>query len=323
MRHLAKQAAKTFLKIAVAGGLIAYLIHVGALDFGALAALATPLAVAVVLGFTLVMIVVNNFRWLLLLRAQGFDATSRSTLALTFIGLFFNFAMPGGVGGDVVKGYYLLRDHPERKVAAALSVFMDRMSGFFVMLLTATLALCLNWDALSNSRELRAVGAAVGLLLAAFIAFYAVALTPALSRAPWIQKIFDAIPGGRRVRQVYEGLLAYRRHLGVLFGSFALSGVSQLCMVAMHAYVGAALGLNVPLACYFFVVPVGTVVMTLPVSIAGIGVGQAASFFLYKLYLGSENQLGPTATTAIQVATFAWSLIGAYLYLGIRPNRAR
>jgi uncharacterized membrane protein YbhN (UPF0104 family) len=192
---------------------------------------------------------------------------------------------------------------------------MDRMSGFFVMLVTAMIALFANWPAVAANPKFQAVGASVGLFLAAFIAFYGISLTTIVKRSTLIQAAFSRLPGGRAARHVYEGLHSYRHEPGALIASFGISVFSQLTMVASHALVGYALGLDVPLACYFFVVPVGTVVTTLPISVAGIGVGQAAFFFLYKMYLGQETQLGPTAATSVQIATFAWGLIGAVLYL--------
>lgn len=316
-----KAAFKIVLKASLAAALIWYLVRAGALDFDAIAKLATPTTVSAIAGLMFVMIAINNYRWLVLLRAQGFPATAFTTLPLTYIGLFFNFAMPGGVGGDVVKGYYLLQEHPERRVAAALSIFMDRMSGFFVMLVTATLALFANWEAVRTNAKFQAVGSAVGALLICFVAFYAISFTSFVKRSRAMQWAFDNLPVGGALRHVYEGLHSYRAAPGALAASFGLSAISQLMMVAANAAVGSAMGLDVPWACYFFVVPVGTVITTLPISIAGIGVGQLAFFFLYKMYLGKETQLGPTAATAIQLATFALGLIGAVLYL--RRGRPR
>ncbi|NJL25268.1 MAG: hypothetical protein HC902_08875, partial [Calothrix sp. SM1_5_4] len=42
--------------------------------------------------------------------------------SLYLIGIFFNFALPGSVGGDVVRGYYLVADHPERRMDSILSI---------------------------------------------------------------------------------------------------------------------------------------------------------------------------------------------------------
>ena len=315
MKKRAKQAINVALKIGVATALIWYLVHVGALDLQAIARLLTPSTVSSLLALVFVSIAINNHRWLILLRAQGFRGSTRSTFPLTLIGLFFNFAMPGGVGGDVVKGYYLLQEHPERRVAAALSIFMDRMSGFFIMLSTAMAALFINWEAVRDNPQFQVVGAAVGAFFLAFVGFYVISLSTLVTRHRLAVWVFARAPLGHALKRIYEGLHSYRSSPGALLASFGLSALSQLTMVAAHMAVGRALGIEVPIGVYFFVVPVGTVMMTLPISIAGIGVGQAAFFYLYKMTIGKETPLGPTAATAVQLASFAWGLIGAVLYL--------
>src|SRR5687768_8429401 len=45
-------------------------------------------------------------RWQWLLRVQGIRLSWARVLLLTLIGVFFNFFIPGGTGGDVVKVYY-------------------------------------------------------------------------------------------------------------------------------------------------------------------------------------------------------------------------
>ncbi len=169
--HPLKTAVQTVIKVGVAVALIYWMINKGVLNVGAVMSLATPTMVAFCLFCVMTQIFINNYRWLLLMRAQGLDSTIGHTLPLSFIGMFFNFFMPGGVGGDVIKGYYLLQDMPQKKVAAAISIFMDRMVGFFVMIGTAFLAVFFNWGSVSHSPELQSVAVGVLLLFTAFIAF--------------------------------------------------------------------------------------------------------------------------------------------------------
>src|SRR4051812_43942172 len=49
-------------------------------------------------------------RWQFLLRAQSFDLRWSRTFQLTFVGNFFNIALPGSVSGDVVKAYYVSKE---------------------------------------------------------------------------------------------------------------------------------------------------------------------------------------------------------------------
>jgi uncharacterized protein (TIRG00374 family) len=319
-------ALKTGLKVGFAVGLIYWMIHKGALDLDAFAKLATPGLIAICLGSVFMQIFLNNYRWLLLLRGHGITSTVRYTLPLTFIGMFFNFVMPGGVGGDVIKGYYLLQDHPHQKFAGAVSIFMDRMIGFFVMIACAFLALFFNWNSVAHSRELQSVAVGVVLLFCGFIVFFSVAFSRRLGHrifSTWVGHfIFETLPGGAQIRKIYDVIHSYRNHLRIFWQTIALSIVNQFFLVSFFYAIGQAMGVHeVPLAVYFFLVPIGIVVTALPISPAGLGVGQAAFYFLFSLYLGKSSQLGPTAVTVMQVTNFIWGLLGAVFYLR-RPKRA-
>jgi glycosyltransferase 2 family protein len=311
----AKSALKTALKIAFAVALILWLVKKGALDFKAMAALASPGLVLFCLGCVFGQIFVNNYRWLCLLRGQGFKMTIGQTLPLSFIGMFFNFAMPGGVGGDVVKGYYLLQENPTRRFPAAVSIFMDRMMGFFVMIGTAFLALFLNWEIVEHSPQLTSIAFGVSALFLGFLVFFALSFSTLIGKSTLAQKIFDKVPGGARLRSLYEILHSYRHQPTELLIAIAMSGLNQILMVAFVVAIGQAMNIDLPLAAYFFLVPIGSVIQALPISPAGIGVGQAAFYYLFNQYLHTQSQLGPTAVTATQLASFAWGLLGAFFYL--------
>lgn len=313
--NAAKTFVKTALKIVFAIGLIVWMVREGALNFGAFAKLSSPLLIALAIGSSFFQVFVNNYRWLLLLRGQGFESTVGRTLPLSFIGMFFNFAMPGGVGGDVVKGYYVLQDHPEQKLAAAMSIFVDRLVGFFVMIAMAFLAVFFNFDAVTHSKELTSIAIAVSALFGAFLVFFGLSLSRVL-QASWADRAFAKIPAGGKLKRIYEVLHAYRRAPRELALAILLSFVSQSSVIGFVAVVGHALGeTSIPLMVYCFLVPLGIVVQALPISPAGIGVGQAAFYYLFNSYLGRESDLGPTAMTVIQLVSFGWGLVGAYFYL--------
>lgn len=312
-----KNALKTALKIAFAALLIGWLAKKGVLDIASLKAVATPTLIAFCLATVGLQIFANNYRWLTLMRAQGFESTIGKTMPLSLIGMFFNFAMPGGVGGDVVKGYYLLKQHPQQKFAAAVSIFMDRLIGFFVMIATAFVALFLNYAEVATSPQLTSVAFGVSILFAGFLVFFAISFSsidPAL---------FEKLPGGRKIRALYEVLHSYRHTPKALAIAIAMSAVNQLLIVAFVAVIGAQLGVDIPLAIYFFLVPIGTVAQALPISPAGIGVGQAAFFFLFKLHMHEESPIGPVSVTATQLASFAWGLAGAYFYLRMSHQKPK
>ncbi len=323
MRHMAtqlKQAVVKILKLALAVGLIVWLIREGSIDFSALRGLASPTGIAVGASLVFVMIFVNNFRWLILLKAQGFPTNIQKTLPLSFIGIFFNYAMPGGVGGDVVKGYYLLQEHREKKMAGAMSIVMDRLIGLSMMVTTAACALLSSWELVLQSPQLQALALLIFLLFSGFLAFFIAALSRRFGGSLAARFIYEKLPGGGLLQKVHGILHSYRNNPTTLFSAMGLSLVSQFSVILFIYLVGQALELpGVPFLAYCFIVPIGLVTTSIPVSPAGIGVGQVAFGFLFGLYLGRATELtkmvGATGVTAWQIVQFCWGLIGAFFYL--------
>jgi hypothetical protein len=316
MTEKVKQATTNIAKIGFAAGLIYWMIRKGALDLDTVTKLASPTLLAFGIFFVFAQIFINNYRWLSLMRGQGFESTVGRTLPLSLIGMFFNYAMPGGVGGDVVKGYYLLQEYPRKKFAGAVSIFMDRLIGFFVMIGLAFLALFFNWSAVEHSPQLQGVAIGVSALFLGFLVFFFLSLSRVLQHHGIAKFLFHKLPGGEKLRHIYDALHSYRKAPGALISATILSTANIMLMVVFVWVIALTMGVNsIPFEVYCFLVPIGVVAQALPISPAGIGVGQAAFYFLFKLYLGKESAVGPTAITSMQILQFGAGLIGAYFYL--------
>ena len=102
--------------------------------------------------------VVAAWRWERLLHVQKIFLSRWRLVTLLLIGLFFNFFIPGGTGGDVVKVFYLIKEAPGRGAAAVLSVLIDRIVGLFSLILLAGCFIFFRWDWLTSTPETRQLG---------------------------------------------------------------------------------------------------------------------------------------------------------------------
>ena len=75
-------------------------------------------------------------RWQILSRSLGIEVGFQRFAVLHFFGLFCNYFLPAGVGGDVVKAYYLSKFEKQRK--SYLSVLLDRYIGLLALLAVAS-----------------------------------------------------------------------------------------------------------------------------------------------------------------------------------------
>lgn len=314
METQTKALLTKLMKFGVAVGLIAWMINKGLLDLSSLGQLLTPVHVCVALTLLFLNIYINNYRWSLLLASQDLPARLVVTFPLTLVGLFFNFAVPGAVGGDVVKAYYVAQDHPKRRMAAATTVMMDRIVGLYAMILLAVVTMLLNLETVWHRIALRNVFFSSLLLILLMTIVLGLIFSSAVKTKNPLLRWSQGLPGGDFLNRFYEALHSYGKNLRTVLLTIAISIIGQMIAIGYMAYIGFALGENVPLATYFFAVPLGFIVMALPISPAGIGVGQVAFLVLFRMFTGSETTVGQTVITVFQIGMLSWSLIGAFIY---------
>jgi uncharacterized membrane protein YbhN (UPF0104 family) len=72
-------------------------------------------------------------RWLILLEVQGIVISYWRSLRILLIGMFFNLFLLGSTGGDIIKIFLIMREAPDKKAGALLSVFIDRVVGVLAL----------------------------------------------------------------------------------------------------------------------------------------------------------------------------------------------
>jgi uncharacterized protein (TIRG00374 family) len=257
-------------------------------------------------------------RWRRFMIAQGIHLNFWVTFKLTLIGNFFNFAMPGGVGGDLVKGYYIVRTAPNARLKAAVTVLMDRLIGLFVMLLMALAVMLARWDLIQDKPALQSIFWFLAIFFIAFCMGWVAVFSRRIYNTQLLHRLFRLLPANFKLLHLYESLAEYRHHKVSFIFTFLLSFASQLVSVLFFILMGQALGFqDIPLSVYFFVVPIGFMIQAVPISPAGVGVGQAALLFLFHAAVSKGAEVGPLAMTAYQISLFAYGLLGALFYLGI------
>lgn len=323
-QHL-KSAGVTILKISVAAGLIYWLVKKGALDLNVFGQLIDPIFVLVGLTTMFVCFAANNYRWKLLLKALGYNLSTWLLLKLTLIGLFFNFAFPGGVGGDVVKGYYLVKasEHDHSRTRSFLTILVDRALGMYNLIFMTLLISCFYMDIIWTSELFKTLYS--GLVLVFAVLSFGLAL--AFFRGKSVARILGRIKSGRalsKIKEIFEILDEYGHRPLLLFQVVLLSWASQASQILLIMYIGSKLGFSIPVGIYFFLVPLGIVSTLLPIAPAGVGLAQASLLFLFKSYQPGTESVGTIGATSLQVFTFAWGIVGAFFFLRMKSEmRAR
>jgi uncharacterized membrane protein YbhN (UPF0104 family) len=258
-------------------------------------------------------------RWFVLLRAVDLPLPPLRVLRLQWVGAFFNQAVPGSTGGDVVKAWYaaVATGRPTR---AVISVFVDRLLGLVALALFAGAALLLA-PAAAGLGPARAVvlgvlgiGAAVGALV----------LSPGLRRAVGLSALGRRLPFQGFLAEVGAAARLYRSHPVALVNALLLSLVNHAVnAVAVWLLAGALSIHGVTLGAALALVPVANVMAGVPLVPGGWGVGELAFAWLFA-------PLGVPPTEAIglsvlyRLGVLAVGLPGGALWLfwRDRPSRA-
>jgi glycosyltransferase 2 family protein len=289
-------------RFAVAGGLTAYLFwksHPRDVLAAAAGADWPPIAVAVLLVF--VDRALMAYRWVVLLNTL--DPADRpplpEILRVFFVSTFIGSFLPS-VGGDAVRAYAIAKGRMRGEDAVA-SVFMDRMLGVASLLLMALAGLVL-------AREL-----ARDWVILASIGFAALACTVTLllvfseRAAAFASLLFTRFPLRAKpaAERTIGSIQRYSRHHAPLVAVLAASVVVQAIRVLQAYYLGRGLGIDVGPASYFAVVPVILLVMLLPVTVNGLGTGQAAFVWFFAPF-----GVTPSAAFTLSLLFIALGLVG-------------
>jgi glycosyltransferase 2 family protein len=288
-----KKPLKQWIKIAVGLGLIAFLLHQTGLEntFSALAQ-ANLWYIPVGIVIYLMAQLISTYRWKFLAEAIGFHRSLRELYDYYLIGMFSNQFLPGAIGGDAVRMYYLAKSCSRKKREALLTLIAERGVGL-VALLLLTAAVCLlpqiaqlNWNIPVHIPGLPTFHWNVRymvLILSSLIGIGYVGL--------WlfpIQKWVERFPKLELISQAR----VYWANIPLLAKSVGLSLFVHALMVAVHGMIANAMHIDVPLLYLAVIYGVVSLVSVLPITQGGLGVRELAyQSLLVKLGVDSHTAL--------------------------------
>lgn len=254
-------------------------------------------------------------RWRIFLRTQGIQLPLSKTIGLTWTGQFFNSVLPGSTGGDVVKIYQLCRFVPNRKAAAAATVFVDRVVALSALVVLTVIAFIVEPAPLRFVSEHFRIGRALLwlLLLAAGGGLGAWLLFIRLRSAVWVGRL-------GRILSAAKINFAFNR---AFLAGFGLAFTLHLLTVLIAYCCSRALGLSMGFLEVLVLVPTVAFIIMLPISINGHGLREVmiiGYFTQLHVTLAGHPAAGvreiAVAFSLIQVANdLLWSIPGGIWYM--------
>jgi uncharacterized membrane protein YbhN (UPF0104 family) len=321
--HL-KKVVLTILQIAVTLGMLWFVFRDPAKRAEMVHALghARPLWLLAGIAAYGVVELLSAVRWQWLLRVQKIQLSWARVLLLTIIGVFFNFFIPGGTGGDVVKIFYLLKETPGQRALALLSVLVDRILGLLGLALLAAVLLGTQWTWLTSTPETaRYAWPAVIILI---FTVGGIHFSWLVTKRGHVHKLPARFPGRDKLAELALAYTLYGRAWRVSLAGIGISIIAHLghfavfyCAARAFAHDGARLPTLGELSS---IMPIINVLSAMPISLGGLGVREG----LFEIFLG--QLCGVSAAVAVVISsagylfTLAWGLIGGALYLFYRPS---
>ena len=272
-----------------------------------------PTALATVALLVLLDRVVMIWRWILLLRASGTPIAARTAAHIFLVSSFVGSFLPAGVGGDAARAY-ALGQRTARRGAAVASVAIDRILGVVAIALMGAFGVAVYAGRHADPQvRMVAISSAAVVLVASAAAVWA---------DRWIRWLPDAWHHVTLVRlplRIADSVATYRDQPRTLLVVFGLSILVQVLRVLQAYGLGVGLGLTVPFGYYLVFMPIGLLMLLLPLSVSGFGLPQGVIVWLLRPQ-GVPDELSFALSTLIVLSGLFGNLPGALLYLRARQH---
>lgn len=270
----------------------------------------------VILGFVVffLQVLMFSFRWQLFVSLVT-KVPLLKIFKLNLVGYFFNYFIPGGVGGDIVKALELSKDKSTTRSEALSTVLSDRIFGLFAMITFTFVFLSIEYAVNKEEYLLKF------LLLSAVLFF---GMTGALLFLPYafikISKLLSTktsklfVKAEKLVSSLHFTFTTFK-NVKLQSKSFLTSIIGQLLAIYFMYEVVRVLGVPQPsffvffsLCCFCFVAS------AIPIFPAGIGVGQAAIYVMFSNISDDLGKAAITAISALQIFNLFYALIGGVIF---------
>jgi uncharacterized protein (TIRG00374 family) len=280
---------------------------------------------AVTLSIFFIGQLIVGFRWWLLLRTQSIFINLAAAVKLNFLGWFYNNFMPGSVGGDLVRAWYVTK-HTEKRFEAALSVFVDRIIGLFSTLLIAaffyTLFLYNQAEEVtftSRSGSLKFLAEYKWVIISIIMVLVVICCGLLFHKRGriFLQKTWFhiRINSLRAFEKLKNAVLVYSGSPITILAVFVLTVILQIMVITSFWFLGKNIGITASIKYYYVFFTLTWVLGALPVSVGGAVVVEGTLAYLFIHYAGVEKEAAFALVMCQRIVWILTSLPGAVIHL--------
>jgi len=257
---------------------------------------------------------ITAVRWKTLLNTQGVRLSNATLSVTVLIGSFFNNFLPTSIGGDVFRAYDASKKGNISLGSSASVILVERFSGVVSAATYAIVALFLGFTAIGHRSVI--VPIVIFFVISLILGF--LIINPSLfrlrkitSKFRFLRKISD------KLANVSNTLASFKKYKVVLVEVLVFSFLLQFSVILNWWLAAMALGINLSLTAFIFIVPVVAVIAMLPISIGGIGLREN-SLVIIMVAMGVNNEKAALCSLIILFMLIIMGVIGGITYI-IRP----
>lgn len=278
---------------------------------------ADPTILAAAAALFVVSNLIGSWLWCRLLRAQGVRIPYANAAAYYFVGLFFNNFLPSNIGGDIARISDASKHAPN--VSSVFSAtLMDRLLGVLAILLLALIA---SFAALDRVHLYAIYGGILLVFLLALGLFLSIFNRTILKAFEWPFRALGLKTLEAGLGRILDDLHGFRNEGPALRQAFLATTLVQISRIYVHYLVGVSLGVRLAAGYYFLFVPVLAALVSLPVSMNGLGIREGASVVLFQMAGLTREQAFTIPFLTYLISVFV-SLLGGFIFVTRSPRRA-
>jgi len=256
--------------------------------------------------------VLSVVKWRLFLTVKNAQISFWRLFIINYVGGFWGSFLPGSVGADIIRGFYLSRTTSDLSLTVA-SMAVDRtFSGLALVFLG-----CLGGWYAGYRAGLEYLHPLI--LIIALLTLLGIAL---LFQRRFLRMMdeqvirrFSAWGFAHTLRKWIIACLEYKKFPGVLAQCFLLSLAMQFVRVLIFCVVALGFNVHVPVIYYLVFTPLISILSMLPVSLNGIGVREAIFMSLFTAYAGMTKNEAFIIPFAVSILTTLTTAAGGIIYM--------
>ena len=241
---------------------------------------------------------------------KGTKFTLRKLFYYHLIGFFFSISLPGSTGGDIARGWYLYK-HKSKISKIISTIIYWRLTGILSLLLISGIAAILAYISKGTPLEF--------ILVSVIAIFISIFLWKILFSTLWVEKIiFFFFQKKQSWLKKINDFLSYCRSFKFISKKGILNMLLALCVnltiILSWISVSASLGANIPCLNFFVVVPIVSIIKSIPTTMGGIGIREGVTIMLFSQF-GIDKQIAFSLGMVQSAFFLLLGIIGGMLFM--------